>query len=217
MEPLALAGLVALLALATLVLIGAERRESRAWTWASKPVASAAFVALGIIGGIPDDRPRLLLILALVLSFVGDLFLIPQENTAFRFAILSFLAAHLVFMLAFLAYGVAWGWAALALVPLAIVAAIIARRILPKVAPELKRSVIAYVIVITAMVALAAGAATAGASPLLLLAALLFWANDILVARHRFVEKEWLNRAVGLPMYYGAMLIFALVASGALV
>lgn len=41
-------------------------------------------------------------------------------------------------------------------------------------------------------------------------AALIFFTSDIFVARHRFVKKEFLNRAAGLPMYYSAQFIIAI-------
>lgn len=68
-------------------------------------------------------------------------------------------------------------------------------------------------LVISAMVAAAAGAVGAGASPWLLGAALAFYGNDILVARDRFVVRDWRHRLVGLPLYYGSMAAFALIAS----
>jgi hypothetical protein len=40
-------------------------------------------------------------------------------------------------------------------------------------------------------------------------AALIFYISDIFVSRHRFVKKEFINRAIGLPMYYTAQFIIA--------
>lgn len=217
MEPILLLALVAVVAVATGALILAERRDSRAGMWAAKPLASAAFVALGSADGLPADAPRRWLLVALVLCFAGDILLIPREARVFRASILTFLLGHLAFVAAFLAYGVAWGWVVIALVPLVAAAALIARWILPRVQAALKEAVLAYMVVITAMVAAAAGAVAAGGPVLLLPAAIAFWANDILVARDRFVQRSWLNRLYGLPMYYGAMVVFALTASGSLV
>lgn len=197
--------LILLVAAATAGLILAERRDSRAGTWIAKPLASAAFVALGWPG------VDLLLFAALVLSFLGDLCLVPRDKRIFRAGILLFLLAHIAFSAAFFLRGPDASRVVLALVPLVAAAFLISRWILPKVPRELKGAVIAYVVVITAMVALAAGTTW-----LLFLPALAFWTNDILVARDRFVERSWLNRAYGLPLYYGAMVLFALQAGGAL-
>lgn len=210
MDPLVLFGLLGLVVVATAALILAERAGSRPWMWVTKPLASAGFVAIGLADGLPATGAGWGLLLALVLSFAGDFFLIPVQARLFRVGILLFLLAHVAFLGAFLAAGISWGYAAVALVPLAAAAWIVARWILPKVQAELKRAVVAYVLVITLMVAGAAGAVAAGASPILLVAALMFWTNDILVARDRFVTRTWVNRLVGLPLYYGAMVLFAL-------
>ena len=210
MQGTTLTGILALLILALAGLLWAERRGSRAMMWATKPIASAAFVALGIADGAPATTTGRLLVLALILSFAGDLLLIPLDPRIFRAGILIFLLAHVAFLGAFAAAGIAWGWLFVALALLALAAWVIARRILPHVSADLRPAVIAYMIVITLMVAGAAGASAAGASPLLLLAALMFWTNDLLVARDRFLAKNWLNRAIGLPLYYGAMVLFAL-------
>lgn len=198
--------LIGLMALAVAALIWAERAGSRAGLWIAKPTASTLFMILGL------PAVDLALFAALILSFLGDFFLIPLDKKLFRVGIILFLLAHLAFIGAFLIHGIMWAYAALALVPLAIAAALIARAILPTVPRELKGAVIAYMIVITAMVALAAGTRDVW----ILGAAVAFWANDILVARDRFVIRDWRHRLVGLPLYYGAMAVFALLARGSL-
>lgn len=223
MEPLVLA-LLATMALAVVALILAERGGSRAGMWVAKPLASAAFVAIAVVpqsgsetamsadfAGLAWSTIDGRLFVALALAFLGDLCLIPADRRIFRAGVLLFLLAHVAFGAAFLALGVSWGLAALALMPLVAAAILVARWILPGVPSELKGAVVAYVVVITGMVALAAGT-----SWTILAAALAFWTNDILVARDRFVQRSWLNRAVGLPLYYGAMAMFALFARGTL-
>ena len=63
--------------------------------------------------------------------------------------------------------------------------------------------------VILLMCALAAGHATAQAAWAILVAALLFAASDIAVARDKFVAAAFINRAWGLPTYYAAQLMLA--------
>lgn len=195
--------LLVVIAVSTGGLVLAERSSSQRGIWIAKPLASAAFVALGV----PVADPWLFV--ALVLSFLGDLCLVPKDARVFRAGILLFLLAHVAFVGAFLARGPSWPLVAIALAPLSLAAIAVARWILPKAARELKGAVVAYVIVITVMVAVAAGSGLMLAVP-----ALMFWTNDILVARDRFVAQSWLNRLAGLPLYYGAMALFALHASG---
>jgi len=197
--------LLALMAAAVAALVLAERADSQAGKWVAKPLASAAFVALGWPG------VDALLFAALVLSFLGDLCLVPKDRRVFRAGILLFLLAHVAFGGAFLLRAPSWPVVALALVPLVAAALVVARWILGRVPRELKGAVVAYMVVITAMVALAAGT-----TPWLFLPALAFWTNDILLARDRFVQRSWLNRLYGLPLYYGAMAVFALFARGTL-
>jgi hypothetical protein len=41
----------------------------------------------------------------------------------------------------------------------------------------------------------------------------LFWLSDLCVARERFVTQGFVNRAIGLPLYYGAVLVLALASA----
>jgi len=42
-----------------------------------------------------------------------------------------------------------------------------------------------------------------------LVAAVMFYASDICVARSRFVSDDFINQLIGLPLYYVAQLIIA--------
>lgn len=193
---------------ALLALLLAERREHEPAQFVAKGVASAAFVALGLLAQAPAA-----ILVALALAFVGDLLLVPRDPRVFRVGIVVFLLAHVAFLVAFSLRSPAYAFAAGALLILALAAALVARWILPRVPRALKGAVLAYMLVITLMVAAAAGA-SAGAGPIwLVLPALAFWTNDILVARDRFVARQGWHRWVGLPLYYGAMTAFALAGT----
>lgn len=205
MTPLAGGALLAMAALVPVVL-WAERADRRAATFLAKGAASACFLAAALAEGLHLRAPWLAG--ALALSFAGDLLLVPRDARVFRGGIGVFLLAHVAYMGGFAARGLDALWAGgalLALVPLAVV---IARWVLPRVPRVRVAPVVAYVVVITVMVALAAGTR----DPQLVAAAALFYANDVLVARDRFVEKAFANRAAGLPMYYAAQALFALSA-----
>lgn len=191
--------LMGALSILVAVHIAAERAGSR-WQWLTKGAASATFVALGFASGA---APAMLA--ALVLAFVGDLLLVPRDARVFRVGIVVFLLAHVALGAALVARGVSWLYAGIALVPLALAAILVSRALLPRVPSALRAAVVAYVIVISSMVALAAG------SGWYLAPALAFYASDLLVARDRFVKNEFWHRAAGLPLYYGAMAAFALL------
>lgn len=74
--------------------------------------------------------------------------------------------------------------------------------------------VIAYIVIITAMVISAAALMNnpgldPAARALVFAGALLFYVSDIFVARQRFVTKAFLNRAAGLPLYYAGQFMIA--------
>jgi hypothetical protein len=60
------------------------------------------------------------------------------------------------------------------------------------------------------MCALACGVTAAGGPAIVALGALAFAASDVSVARDRFVQHDFFNRAWGLPLYYAAQLMLAL-------
>jgi uncharacterized membrane protein YhhN len=83
----------------------------------------------------------------------------------------------------------------------------------PHLAPTMRAPVTAYVSVISMMVAAAIGThATSPAFPLLA-GAIAFCVSDVSVARDRFVEPSFVNRAWGLPLYYVAQLLLAASAA----
>lgn len=78
----------------------------------------------------------------------------------------------------------------------------------------MKGPILAYIIIITAMVVGAGSlwnhsALDITGRSLVLVGGILFYASDIFVARHRFFQKEFLNRAIGLPLYYTAQFMIA--------
>ncbi|MCK6530112.1 lysoplasmalogenase [Myxococcota bacterium] len=207
----------ALTAAAVAAVLWAEFRGARALMWIAKPLASTGFIALALSAGPPSRGYGTWVVVALALSFAGDVLLIPKGSRAyFAAGLAAFLLAHVTFALAFAALGVsgvAAGGASLLLVG---VAAVVLRWLLPRVPTPLRGPVVAYVVAITAMVALAFGAAGAGAPRLIPAAAVAFFLSDLFVARERFVAPTPWNRAWGLPLYYGAQIAFAATVSGGL-
>ena len=94
------------------------------------------------------------------------------------------------------------------IVTVVVSAVIVGRWLLPNVEGGMKGPVIAYILVISSMVALAAGTVGAHGLPLILIAAVTFYASDLFVARQRFVTQSSLNRLIGLPLYYAAQIAF---------
>jgi uncharacterized membrane protein YhhN len=85
---------------------------------------------------------------------------------------------------------------------------------MPTVPKELKAPVVAYIAVISLMVATAASTNTLDADWRIPVGALAFYVSDIFVARDRFAYPGLVNRYVGLPLYFGGQLLLAWAAGG---
>lgn len=200
-------------ALGTMAAVGAmllaEMLDVRQWIWLFKPLASTGFIAAALACGAARSRYGRWVLLALCFSWLGDVFLIPRTEGLFLAGLVAFLLGHLAFSAGFLSRGVAPPWVAAALCALAPIAVLIARWLMPHVPLEMRVPVLCYMTVLTAMVALAAGTWGAKGGAAIVLAAAAFFVSDLSVAREAFVERDFLNRIWGLPLYYGAQLVFA--------
>jgi uncharacterized membrane protein YhhN len=191
-------------------LLVAQRAERPRWEWLLKPAAALTFVVTGVArGGLETPFGRVL-VAGLVLAACGDVLLIPKGKATFLGGLLAFLAGHVAYAVAFVVHGVNGKVAALSLLALSLVGALVLRWLWPHVERPMRVPVLAYVVVISAMVALAAGT---GAG-LLLLGAFAFYLSDLAVARDRFVVSSFVNRLWGLPLYFFAQMLIASQAGG---
>jgi len=199
-----------LCAVAVAGLLRAEYRGSRRGLWVAKPVASLAFIWAGIAAGALDSTYGQLLLAGLVLCLLGDLLLIPLDRPAvFRAGVFAFLAGHVAYSAAFVTrpldpFGLLAGGVLLAVVVVGVL-----RWLGSSLPQDMVWPVRVYMVVIGVMATLACGVTAAGATWAVAAGALAFTASDISVARDRFVRQEFLNRAWGLPLYYGAQLLIA--------
>jgi uncharacterized membrane protein YhhN len=194
-----------LVAVAVLAVLVAEALERPAIAWIAKPLASTGFIAVALLRGFPGSSYGRLVVLALFLSWWGDVLLIPKSQRVFLVGILAFLSAHVAYAAAFAARGITWSFAIGAAVVLAVVGIAIGRIFVAHAPAKLKGAVVAYVGVLSVMVALALGTRDTWIA----IAAIAFYLSDISVAINRFVRPSALHRAWGLPLYYAAQLAFA--------
>jgi uncharacterized membrane protein YhhN len=191
-------------------LLVAEARQARRWMWVTKPVASVAFVAVALARGAWGSTFGQLVLAALVLSVLGDVLLIPRRKDTFLAGLVAFLLGHVAYCAAFVACGLDGAVAGMTAVAALAVSGGVGAWLLRRVEPKMKGPVVAYMAVLSTMVVLAAGARAAGAPLLLPVAAVMFYASDLAVALDRFVGHSFTNKLWGLPLYYGAQLLFAL-------
>lgn len=205
-------GLAAATAIAVIGLLLSEYRGSRSGIWVAKPLASTGFIAVAVAAGALETPYGLAVLVALVLCWVGDVFLIPKgAGTLFLVGLVSFLMGHLGFAVAFGLRGPDPLWMAAAAVLLTLPALAVLRWLRPHLSQRMRIPVFAYVAVISLMLVTAVGAAAA--RPAIGVGAVCFYLSDLHVARHRFVSASFWNKSWGLPLYYAAQLILASTVS----
>ncbi len=148
---------------------------------------------------------------ALALSLIGDVALLQSgAGKGFVLGLFSFFLAHLAYVAALASAGVNARMSGLAAVPLVVAGLVVVRWLWPKAKPKLRGPVVAYIGVISVMVATAVGHFTTGAAAggWALAGAVSFYLSDLFVARERFVRAGFVNKALGLPLYFGAQMLW---------
>jgi uncharacterized membrane protein YhhN len=192
----------------TAALMWADVVDSPAKRWI-KMVASTGFIAVALsVGALSSNYGRTVLI-ALALSWMGDLLLTFESRRAFLGGLAVFLLGHVAYSVAFGRLGVDPVATALAGALVVTVAIVVWRWLSPHVG-DMKAPVIAYIAVISVMVVLAFGAFSDDNTWLIPMGATLFFVSDLFVARNQFVTAVPLNRLWGLPLYYTAQVLLAL-------
>lgn len=203
-------GPVVLCAVAVAGLLVADYRDSRGGLWLTKPLASAAFIWLGLAAGALGSGYGRLVLLALALCLLGDILLIPRDRPkVFRAGVFAFLLGHVAYSAAFLSRPLAPGGLLAGAIVLGGVIAAVLRWLGKSLPAEMVAAVRTYMLVIGVMSTLACGVTAAGGPWAVAVGALAFTASDISVARDRFVRHQFVNRAWGLPLYYAAQLLLA--------
>jgi uncharacterized membrane protein YhhN len=211
-----IATVVCVIACTALVLGEARGRRGRRLRLVAKPIASAAFIAVPVLGGALDggvaaDDPATWIVAGLVLGAIGDVLLL--FGSLFLAGLVVFLLGHVAYVVGFALIVPMAGWPRLVVwQSMATVAA--GGTALAWLWPHLgsmRVPVIAYVGVIVVMVIGAAavaatGPGTATHAALVFAGGMMFFASDLAVARDRFVAPGFVNRAWGLPVYYAAQL-----------
>lgn len=199
-------------AVALAALLVAERRGSKRGRYVCKPLASAAFLAVALAGGATGPGYERWILIGLVLGAGGDLALMLPGSRAFLAGLVLFLLGHLGYVVACTEIAPLAHWAGAHALPPIAAAAVVLAWLWPHLG-SMRVPVIAYVIVITAMVIGALTPLRLGLTgpqvALLAAGALAFFASDLAVARERFVAPGFSNRAWGLPAYYAGQLLFA--------
>jgi uncharacterized membrane protein YhhN len=198
--------------LSVALLLVAARRGSRLGQWLCKPLASTAFIAAAVAHGAHRTPHGAAVLAGLAFSWCGDVLLLSREKRVFLAGLVAFLLGHVAYAVAFLRRGVSPTAALVGLLAMALPLALVARWLLPSVERPMRAPVLAYMAVITVMVALAVGTVAARGEALVLVGAVMFYLSDLSVARDRFIAPGWINKLWGWPLYYGAQLVLGYCA-----
>ena len=181
--------LLALTGLAAVVDWAAVATGRTVVEYVAKPLTTAGLVAVALALVPVHADMRVAFVVALVLSLVGDVFLMLPGVRWFVPGLGAFLLAHVAYVVGFTIGPGTGSELLVGAVIAAVVAVPMGLRLLRAVhrsAPELTGPVAAYVVVIAAMVACATG----WGNPWAVAGAWLFFLSDALIGESRFVHPE---------------------------
>lgn len=190
-----------------------EKGETHKGMVPTKLILSLLFIVAVNLQPHPIPGYFRFLLTGLIFCAGGDLFLALPQRSMFMSGLVSFLIGHVFYIAAFFyaAQLNVFTWTGTAL------AVIASGWVYVWLKPNLGKMtipVLVYVLVITLMMA---GAFSIlgdlrmylNGRILVFAGAFLFYISDIFVARHRFIKKEFMNRLIGLPLYFTGQFILA--------
>jgi uncharacterized membrane protein YhhN len=194
-------------------LLYCEKKEVQAAKLAVKSLLSSLFILTAILQFHPMPLYFRLMLIGMIFCMGGDVFLALPGKKMFLFGLVSFLLGHVFYTAAFFHTAAINRWTGIGLAISALAGAGVFLWLRPHLG-AMKIPVIFYILVITAMVVGAWSlAGTGGLEPAGRMAAfggaLAFYVSDIFVARQRFLKAEFVNRLIGLPLYYGGQFFLA--------
>lgn len=182
----------------------AVAEKNRRLEYICKPLTTVLLVALASTVEPEHTGTRAWFVVALVFSLVGDVCLMLPRDL-FLAGLGSFFVAHLAYVVGLLLDGVGMGRLLTGMLLVAIAIVVIGTRLVAAVSdkePDLVLPVMAYIGVISAMVASAIGTGQS----LAIGGALLFYASDTILGWTRFVREYTHSRLAIMATYHLAQL-----------
>lgn len=195
--------------LACILMVGLLYCENRGYLLGKllfKSPLSFLFVIVALFQPHPFPRYADFVIAGLLWCVVGDIFLVLPGARAFLAGLSAFLMGHVFYVMAFFSATDIESRTWIAVPMIVLVSGTIYFRLRPHL-ENMKMPVLAYVIVISLMMLGAVSLSGNGALALrgrglALTGALGFYLSDLFVARDHFIKREYINRLIGLPLYY---------------
>jgi len=194
-------------------LLNYEKKKDQKKRFITKFFLSLLFVLTALLQPHPFPTYYHLLLVGLILCLMGDVCLALPGEKIFRVGLIAFLLGHVFYIFGFLSLLRFSDWIS----PGAFMALAVSAGIFFWLRPYLKSMVGPVLIYILAITLMLCGAwAVWGKSPFpfygrlfIFIGALCFYLSDIFVARDRFIKEEFLNRLIGLPLYYSGQFLLA--------
>jgi len=206
--------IIILAAIALLIcLLYFEKTEGRLTRLIVKVALSSLFIVAAVTQLHPRPDYYTWLLIGLAFCLIGDGLLAVPAQRAFKAGLFAFLGGHVFYIAAFGALTPVSQWLGVQTL-LVVVVSIVAFIWLRAHVGSMLAPVVLYLVVISVMTIAALSvwrAHSAGGSGAIMVGAgaVCFYVSDLFVARDRFVRNEFLNRVVGLPLYYGGQFLLA--------
>jgi uncharacterized membrane protein YhhN len=190
-----------------------EKKADRRGLLPFKAALSLLFVLIAVWQPRASPAYALPMLTGLILCLMGDVFLALPGRCVFLLGLISFLCGHMAYLWAFLRLAPFTYWAVLGLWFGSMISTVIYRWLKPYLG-AMRPAVMIYVMVITLMLCgawalIAQPSLSLAGKRLIFLGALMFYVSDAFVARDRFVATQFINRLIGLPLYYAGQFLLA--------
>jgi len=205
-----------IIVLASILLIGLlyyENKENRKGLLPTKTLLSFMFILAILVQPHQIRSYYYFLLVGMVLCFGGDIFLALPQKRMFLYGLISFLLGLLFYIVGFFSVARVGQWTWVGLLTVVVISTWIYVWLRPYLGP-MNGPVLLYIIIITVMVCGAWSVlgdyryALSGRI-MAFLGAFSFYFSDVFVARDRFLKKVFLNRLIGLPLYYSGQFLLA--------
>jgi uncharacterized membrane protein YhhN len=195
------------------VLLYFEKGRQQKFILPVKSILSTLFVLTVLVQHHPIPRYYHFLLAGLILCLAGDVFLALPQKKMFLYGLFSFLSGHIIYIFAFLSLAKAGPDLWIVLLTIMLMSGAVYCWLIPYLG-SMKIPVLLYILVISMMLVIAwSVTGNLGLLPLgrtmIVAGAFIFYLSDMFVARDRFYKKEFLNRLIGLPLYYTGQFLLA--------
>ena len=205
-----------LFVLAVVLLVGLlffEKKENSKGLLPTKTVLSLLFIVTAISQIHLVQPYTLFIIIGLLFCLGGDIFLALPQDRMFFFGLVSFLLGHVCYVIGFLWIAGPSKMTLIGVIVTLVISGFVYTWLKPHLGTMIK-PVMAYILVISCMVigawsVLGMPRQSFMAQLLIFAGAYSFYISDIFVARDRFLKRSFINRLLGLPLYYLAQFMIA--------